>query len=130
TLADLNACLAGLLYKSTLNFSGSDILNVTASDGIVSNQANVAITVVSAAQQAANLQAQVDALAAAGVLNRGQDNALDVKLVLRGDGGDSGRVQAFLNQVQALFQAGILSQSQAQTLLQAGQMLLASLTGQ
>jgi CSLREA domain-containing protein len=129
-LADLNAALAGLLYQGSLDYSGSDRLSITAGDGFLSTQASVAITVLSAAQQAAALQAQVDALFAAGVLNKGQDNALDAKLRLQGNTGDSGRVQSFLNQVEAFLQAGILTQAQADALLAPGRLLLSSLMAQ
>src|SRR5262249_28972226 len=62
SLDDLNAALAGLLYQGNLHSSGSDSLAVTASDGSLSTQAGVAITVQSVSQEAANLQAQVNAL--------------------------------------------------------------------
>jgi hypothetical protein len=128
SIADLDAALAGLVYQGNLHYSGSDALNVTASDGSLSTQASVAITVQSVAQEAANLQAQVNALYQARVLNQGQANALDVKPRLQGNGGDSGRVQSFLNQVEALLNAGILTPAQADALLAAGQALLAGVT--
>jgi predicted outer membrane repeat protein len=130
SLADVNAALAGLVYQGSPNYSGSDTLSITADDGFLSTQASVALTVKSAAQQAADLQAQVDALYAAGVLNKGQDNALDVKLRLQGNDGDAGRVQSFLNQVEALLQAEVLSQAQADALLAPGRILLASVQSQ
>ena len=92
SIADLNAALASLCYQGNLNFSGSDTLNITASDGSRSRTGSVAITIKSADQQAADHQAQVDALFAAGVVNKGQDNSLDVKLNLKGNGGDAGKV--------------------------------------
>jgi predicted outer membrane repeat protein len=128
SLADLNAALASLAYQGNLHYSGSDTLGITATDGSLSTQASVAITVQSVAQEATSLQAQVNALYAAGVLNKGQANALDVKLRLQGNGGDSGRVQSFLNQVEAWLAAGILTPAQANALLTAGQALLAGLT--
>jgi hypothetical protein len=51
----------------------------------------------------------VSAFQAAGVLNRGQANSLIVKLNLKGNHGDIGKVQAFLNEVAAYVQAGILT---------------------
>src|SRR5262249_2008126 len=52
-VAELNAALAGLVYRGTLNYSGADTLKVTASDGAsLSASGSVALTVKSAAQQA------------------------------------------------------------------------------
>jgi CSLREA domain-containing protein len=128
SLADLDDALAGLVYQGNLHYSGSDALNITANDGSLSTQAGVVITVQSVAQEAANLQAQVNALYKAGVLNQGQANALNVKLRLQGNAGDVSRAQSFLNQVEAWLAAGILTPAQADTLLAAGQSLLAGLT--
>jgi hypothetical protein len=91
-------------------------------------QASVAITVQSVAQEAVSLQGQVNALSASGVLNEGHANAPDAKLNLQGNAGDSGRVQCFLNQVEALLTAGILTRAQADESQAAGQALLARLT--
>jgi hypothetical protein len=103
--ANLNPALASLVYRGSLNYSGADTLQITANDGSLSaSPDSVAINVVSAAQQAADLQAQVSALQTAGVLNQGRANSLIVKLNLRGNSGDVGKVQAFLNEV-----AGYLS---------------------
>jgi hypothetical protein len=95
----------------------------------------VAITVMSIAQQATNLQAQVTALQNAGVLNRGQATALTAKLSLptpydKGVRGNAAvaNVRAFLNQVRDLLNAGILTQAQADALLGPGQILLLGLT--
>jgi hypothetical protein len=70
SLFNLNTALAGLVYRGVLNYSGADMLNVTASDGSLSSSGSVAITVKSAAQQAADLQAQINAMRDAGVLNQ------------------------------------------------------------
>jgi hypothetical protein len=126
-IADLNAALASLLYRPALNYSGPDQLAVTASDGLETTAASVAIRVKSLAEQAVDLQAQVNALRDAGVLNRGQANSLVVKLALQNYTGDVGRVQAFLNEVAALLQAGILSQAQADALSGPGTVLLLGL---
>jgi autotransporter-associated beta strand protein len=125
--AALNAALAGLLYQAAHNYSGPDVLTVTASDGLDTTSAVVAIRVKSLAEQAADLQAQVNALQAGGVLNQGQANSLVVKLSLKDNNGDIGRVQAFLNEVAALLGAGILSQAQADALLGPGNILLLGL---
>ena len=86
----------------------------------------MAITVKSWEQQAEDLSAQVDALIAAGVLNQGQGNAL--KLNLKDNNGDAGKVQAFLNQVKALLYEGILTQAQADALLGPGNILRLSVS--
>jgi autotransporter-associated beta strand protein len=125
--AALNAALAGLLYLPDHNYSGPDALALTASDGLEGTSAGVAIRVKSLAEQAADLQAQVSALRAAGVLNQGQANSLLVKLNLRDNDGDIGRVQAFLNEVDALLGAGILSPAQADALRTPGNALLTGL---
>jgi hypothetical protein len=88
-----------------------------------------AFTVESPAQQAADLQARVVAQQQAGHLNQGQANSLIVKLNLKGNSGDIGKVQAFLQEVNDLFAAGILTQTQANDLLVPGNILLLSVTG-
>jgi hypothetical protein len=127
SLANLNAALASLSYRGALNYSGPDTLNITADDGCLSTNASVAITVLSPAQQAQVLAAQVIALRDAGVLTGGQANALLAKLNLQGNPGDVGRIRAFLIQVAAFVRAGILTPAQAIPLLQGGATLLASL---
>jgi hypothetical protein len=128
-IANLNAALASLLYRGSLNYSGSDTLNLSASDGSLSaTPGSVAIYVKSAAEQAADLQAQVSALQSAGVLNQGQANALNVKLNLQGNVGDIDKVQSFLTQVQDFLSAGILTQAQADVLSYWGNILLLSVT--
>jgi type VI protein secretion system component Hcp len=126
SIADLNAALAGLVYRGSLNYGGADALSITVSDGVLSANGSVAVTVKSWARQAEDVSAGVEALVAAAVLNQGQGNAL--KLNLKGNNGDAGKVQAFLNKVDALLQAGILSQAQANALLVPGNILLLSVT--
>ena len=89
---------------------------------------SVAITVQSAAQQAVALQAQVNALRAAGVMNQGQADSLNVKLNLKDNAGDIGKVESFLNQVAAYLHAGILTQAQADALTAAGKILRTSVS--
>jgi autotransporter-associated beta strand protein len=125
--AALNDALAGLIYRAAPNYSGPDTLGITASDGLDSSSANVAIRVKSLAEQAAELQAAVNALGAAGVLTKGQANSLVVKLNLLGNNGDIGRVQSFLSELEALRRAGVLSPNQADSLLGAGNILLTGL---
>jgi hypothetical protein len=118
-----------LVYRPSHNYSGGDTLSLTATDsGVSAIPASVALTVESIGQEAANLQAQVTALQTAGVLNHGQANSLIVKLNLKGNNGDIGKVQAFLNEVQADLNAGILTQAQADALLGPGNILLLSVT--
>src|SRR5947208_9755655 len=100
------------------------MLSITARDGSLSGAARVAIYVQSAAEQAAALQAQMNVLQLAGVLNQGQANSLNAKLRLKGTLGDIDRVQSFLDQVGDLLADGILTRAQAEELLQSGTILL------
>src|SRR5262249_29250583 len=122
----LNGVLDGLVYRGALDFSGNDALTINVSDGTNTTLGGVAINVKSWAQQTADLSAKVDALVAAAVLNAGQGNAL--KLNLKDNNGDIGKVQAFLNQVNDFVAQGILSQDQAHDLLWLGNILLISVT--
>jgi hypothetical protein len=130
SIANLNATLATLIYRGTHDYSGPDLLSITASDGSLCTSASVALTVESIAQQAADLQARVDALRLSGVLNQVQANSLRSNLNgLLGNVLDKGivvAVRAFLNQVTAYLNAGILTQAQANTLLGPGNILLLS----
>jgi hypothetical protein len=108
--------------------SGADTLNITASDGTLSSSGSVALTVKSAAQQAADLRAQVNALQAAGVLKKTQANILLGELDLKGNSGDIGKVQSFLNDVAGYLKSGVLTQAQADSLLGPGNILLTSVT--
>jgi hypothetical protein len=129
TTANLNAALATLVYRGNLNYSGGDTLNLMATgSGVSATPASAAITVESIAQQATNLQARVSAFQTAGALNQGQANSLIVKLNLVGNNGDIGKVQAFLIEVTADLQAGILTQAQADALLGPGNVLLLGVT--
>jgi hypothetical protein len=126
SIADLNAALAGLVYLGSLNYSGTDTLNVTTSDGSLSTSGSVAITVKSAAQQVADLEAHVNALVASGVLTSGQGEALNLNL--RDNNGDTGKVQAFLNQVAGFLNGGILTQAEADVLAGHGNILMLGVT--
>ena len=128
SLADLNAALAGLVYRGGLHYSGGDTLAITASDGTLMSSDSVALTVQSADQQAAALQSQVNTLRAVGVMNQGQTDSLNVKLDLKDNAGDIGKVESFLNQVAAYLNAGILTQDQADALTAAAKILRTSLT--
>jgi VCBS repeat-containing protein len=122
------AALASLVYRGNLNYSGADVLNITASDGSLSTDKSVTIAVKSAAQQAADLKAQMNALRTAGVLNKGQATMLLRDLDLKGTSGDIVKVQQFLADVAGLLSAGVLTQAQADALLGPGSILLLSVT--
>jgi hypothetical protein len=122
TIAAINAALDGLRYAPAQGYIGADALTIT-TDDLGSGLGNpltdtdvVAIRVKTVEEQAAELQARVNSLRDAGVLNRGQANSLNVKLNLQGNNGDVGRVQAFLHEVDALRRAGVLTQEQADSL--------------
>jgi hypothetical protein len=117
----LNATLNSLVYLPNHDYSGADALSITVSDGSLKTSGSVAITVKSIAQLAADLQAKVAALQAAGVLNQGQANSLIVKLNLQGNSGDADKVQAFLQEAYDLLGPG-------NTLLVPGNNLLLSVT--
>jgi VCBS repeat-containing protein len=127
-IANLNAALASLLYRGGLNYSASDTLSITVSDGSLMTSGSVTITVKSVFQQAADLQAQVNALHAAGVLSTKQAKTLLATLDLKGNGGDAGKVQSFLNEVAGLLKNGTLTQEKADALLQPGNILLLGVT--
>ena len=128
-LVGLTAALATLVYRGALNYSGADTLRVTATDGSLSaTPATVAINVVSAADQAAALRAQVTALRNIGVLNKGQANMLISDLNLKGTSGDIAKVQQFLVDITSLLTAGVLTQAQADALLGPGNILLLGVT--
>src|SRR5262249_39331642 len=127
SIIDLNAALASLVYRGSLDYSGADVLHIHVSDGILDSFADVNITVLSAQEQATRLQGQIDALRG-NVLTNGQANSFDVKLDLNDNAGDIGRVNAFLNQVQACRNAGIFTEALAEALAGAGNNLLLSLT--
>jgi hypothetical protein len=124
------ADLGRLTFEPGLNFSGRVTFRYTASDGTAyaATAATVTLDIRSAAQQAAAQQAQVEALRVAGVLNKGQANALTVKLNLKGNNGDAGKVQSFLDQVRNFLAAGLLTQAQADALLGPGTALLLSVS--
>jgi hypothetical protein len=104
SIADLNTALASLVYRGNLTFSGTDTLNVTASDGSLSTSARVTLTVQSWSQATTNLQAQVDAAG----LPHGTQNSLDSQLqaaiayFTAGDTADGvSQLGAFINHVRA-----------------------------
>lgn len=129
TTANLNAALATLVYRGNLNYGGPDTLTVNAKFGsVTATAASVAINVVSAAQQAANLQAQVSALQTAGVLNGALATLLKTTIALQGNVVDILRVTAFIIEVDILQLAHILTSAQANALLAPADTLLLSVT--
>ena len=132
TLSAVNTALAGLTYLGNVNFSGTDALSVSVNDlanggpGARVASASVAITVRSAAQQAADLSQRVTNLENQGVLTKSQADGLRAKLNLKGNNGDAGKVGAFINSVQDLRRSGVLTQAQADDLLYWANLLLAS----
>ena len=87
------------------------------------------------AEQVATLTDLVNRLAAAGTLNQGQANALLAKLeavtrhLNKGDKKSAANLlQAFINQVRALVNAGIVSAADGQTLIDAAQKLIDELS--
>ena len=127
-VADLNAALATLVYRGGPNFGGDDLLSVIVTDGEFQSSGSVAIHVTSAAEQAAALRTQVNTLYAAGVLKKNQANAILGELDLKGNSGDIGKVQSFLNDVAGLLKDGVLTAAQAEALLRPGNILLQSVT--
>lgn len=80
-------------------------------------------TVLSVEQQVQNLKDQIATLG----LNKGNTNALDVKLNLKGNHGDIGKVGAFIHQVKAFAKTGKISQANADMLISEANGLLISL---
>jgi hypothetical protein len=132
--SDLNTALATLTYLPAHDYSGPDTLSVGVNDSGRSASGMVTITVKSITQQTADLRAKVLALTVPPApnvpppLNAGQANSLIVKLNLIGNAGDIDRVQSFLAQVQDFLASGILTQTQADSLLGPGDTLLLSVT--
>jgi len=122
------ASLNLLAFVPNHNFSGPVTFQYSASDGteFAASPATVTLNIRSADQQAVELDLIVQALVHDGVLTSGQGDALSISL--RDNHGDIGKVQAFLNQVKAFLQAGILNQTQAGSLLGPGNILLISVT--
>ena len=122
------ADLGGLAFVPARNFSGVVSFRYTASDGalLAAAPATITLDVRSARQQAATLNQIIQGLVLDGTLNGGQGNALTIGL--KGNGGDAGRVQAFLNRLAAYLKAGTLSPEQYAALSAGGRALLASVS--
>jgi hypothetical protein len=122
------ADLALLTFVPNLNFSGAVTFEYNATDGALfaANPARITLNILSAQQQAEATSQTVQALVSTGVLTSGQGRALSINL--QNNNGDAGKVRAFLNKVQAFFDAGILNQYQANALLEPGNSLLLSVS--
>jgi hypothetical protein len=127
TTANLNAALASLVYRGSLNYFGSDNLSVTLTNNGISFNAGVAINVVSIAQEDAALVAQVKALQKAGVLTASQANILSADLSLQGNNGDVGKIGSFINDVNGYVNSHVLTKAQASVLLGRANILLLGL---
>jgi hypothetical protein len=122
----LRADLGSLTYTPNVNYTGSDSFGYNGSDGAAyaATGANVNITVLTKAQKVAKIKALIDALP----LNDGNKNALSVKLNLKGNNGDIGKVESLINQLEAFVQSGKLTSAQADPIIACANALLTSLT--
>jgi hypothetical protein len=123
--AQINAVLGGGV--SYLGGAGSKTLSVVTSDGSITVTKSVAITIFSSQQQVQNLTSAVNALEADGTLTNGEANSLLSKLDLKGNSGDAGRIQCFINKVNDLVSSGSLTAAEAAPLLAMANNLLAGL---
>jgi hypothetical protein len=80
-------------------------------------------TVLSVEQQVQMIQGQIATLG----LNKGNTNSLDVKLNLKGNHGDIGKVGAFIHEVKAMTKAHKISQAESDMLISEANGLLISL---
>jgi hypothetical protein len=127
TAASLNAALATLVYRGSLNYFGSDALSVALTNNGFTFSASVAINVVSIAQQDANLKTQVQALLTAHVLTASQASILLANLSFQGNKGDVGKITSFVNDVNGYVNSHVLSKAQANALLGPANILLQGL---
>jgi ELWxxDGT repeat protein len=137
TADQINATLGaanGLVYLGNQDYSGPDLLTVTTNDlgntglgGALTDTDTVALSVLSASQQAGKLADLVGALVTAGTLNAGQGNALTTKLKNVTNTGGANQVRAFINQLTDLVRTGVLTQAEADPLLTAARLVLVSL---
>jgi hypothetical protein len=113
TTANLNAALATLVYRGSLNYFGSDALSVALANNGFTFSAGVTINVVSIAQQDASLKAQVQALLTAHALTASQATILLADLAFQGNNGDVGKITSFINEVNGYVNSHVLSKAQA-----------------
>jgi hypothetical protein len=103
-------------HTVTAVYSGDSAHSASTSDPLTQ-------TVLSVEQQVQNLKDQIATLG----LNKGNTNSLDVKLNLKGNHGDIGKVGAFIHEVKALTKAHKISQANADMLISEADGLLISL---
>ena len=113
--------LSGGTHSITAQYISSDTSLFSGSTSAALSQ-----NVLTASQQANELIQEVGALVPV-PLNAGQGNALMVKLALKGNNGDIGKVNAFIAQVNSFLSAGILTTDQANPLIQGADNLLVTL---
>lgn len=115
-------------YTPNPNYFGLDYFTYRASDGALQSDpvAQVSITVVEAPPdvEAANLGDKVDELLSGGSLNPGQAQSLKTKLAQIAERITAGKtavacnlLQAFVNEVQALVQGGVLTAQEGAVLI-------------
>jgi hypothetical protein len=141
-IASVNATLAaGVSYLGNINFYGTDTLSIVADDlgnfgseGSQTDSQSVSIHVLSPTEQIVQLQAMIEGLYTHGTLNGGQTNSLMKKLEHSMDSVDHAKtkvayntVAAFINEVQSLISAGVLTPVLGQPLLSAAALLSQSL---
>jgi VCBS repeat-containing protein len=133
----INATLgAGVTYLSNTNFSGDDILTVTANDlgntgkgGSLAALATVAIEVLSPEQQAKKVTDRIESLKDAGILNSGQAKSLSNKFDLKGNSpAVLNRIGAFINHVESLIAEGVLTEKDGRELIAAAEDLMTALS--
>jgi hypothetical protein len=120
---------ASTLTVTTVNApAGTYNLSLTATDARTpeggSRSTQLVLVVATPKQALQSISDQVTSLQSAGVINKGQANSLLVKLTHATENVDSGRTKvacnqlsAFVNEVEALRAAGILSAEQADSLV-------------
>ena len=142
SLPAIDAATGQLTYTPAIDASGTANIAVrlmddggTANGGVdKSGPLSFAIKVLSPTEQIANLLSQIQKLVGDGILDRGQGNALTVKLRNVQDDLDVGQthvalnvLEAFTNQVTDLVADGILPPAAGQSLLDAANALRTSL---
>jgi hypothetical protein len=112
-----NTVLAAGSHTITATYSGDSLHAGSASLPLTQN-------VLSVQQQVQIIQQQVGSLPG---LNAGNKNSLLVKLALKDNHGDHGKVQAFIHEIKALVKAHKISPTDATTLITEANELLVSL---
>lgn len=120
--------VAGSPYTITYAYAGTPNFAVTS--------ATASLIVLSAQEQVALVESQVNTLVTTGVLNGGNGNALTAKLDSATANLSAGKtaagvnqLNAFINQVNAFQKSGTLSGAQAQALIAAANQAIASASG-